>query len=324
MTPSSSSTKSLRIGSRGSPLALTQTGIVRDAIAAANPGLAVEIEIIRTTGDRQQEWAAPPSDPQAGAGKGIFVKEIEEALLERRVDVAVHSLKDLPTDVTEGLVIAATPRREDPRDVLIARDRLTLLTLPSGARVGTGSPRRISQLRLVRPDLAFVPIRGNVDSRLRKVREGDLDAVVLAAAGLRRLGLLDPTWAPLPSDLCLPAVAQGALAIQARAGDERVRAILEPIHDAETAACVEAERAFLAGLGGGCQVPVAALAVIEGGTLRLSGVVCDPEGTRIIRVRSEGAPADASKIGREAAGSAIAGGAAELIGSGIPGEQRVG
>jgi hydroxymethylbilane synthase len=313
----------LRIGSRGSPLALTQTGIVRDAIAAANPGLVVDIEIIRTTGDRQQEWAAPPAGPQAGAGKGIFVKEIEEALLDGRVDVAIHSLKDLPTEVTDGLVVAATPRREDPRDVLVARERLTLLTLPSEARVGTGSPRRISQLRQVRPDLEFVPIRGNVDTRLRKVRDGELDAVVLAAAGLKRLGLLDPSWILLPHDLCLPAVAQGALAVQGRVGDERVRAVLEPIHDAETAACVEAERAFLAGLGGGCQVPVAALAVIEGGTLRLSGVVCDPAGTRIIRVREEGSPDDAVPVGRKAAASAIAGGAAGLIGSDLAGGQTL-
>jgi hydroxymethylbilane synthase len=307
----------LVIGTRGSPLALTQSGMIRDALAACNPGVAVEIEIIKTTGDRQQEWTAPPSGPQAGGGKGIFVKEIEDAMLEGRVDLAVHSMKDLPAEIPEGLRIAAVPRREDPRDVLVARGGTSLMDLAAGARVGTGSPRRVSQIRNVRRDLVFLPIRGNVDTRLRKVREGTLDAVVLAAAGLRRLGLLDPAWPLLPEEVCLPAVGQGALAIEAREGDARVLSALEPLHDAATAACVAAERAFLAALGGGCQIPVAALATIVAGgdAVALRGAVCDPEGVRLIRVAATGPWSDAGSAGREAAEEAIRRGASEILSS---------
>jgi hydroxymethylbilane synthase len=287
--------------------------MVREAIVASNPGLDVDVEIIRTTGDRQQEWASPPAGPQAGGGKGIFVKEIEEALLSGRVDLAVHSMKDLPAETSPGLRIAAVPAREDPRDVLVARDGLRLRTLPEGARVGTGSPRRVAQLRNARRDLEFVPLRGNVDTRLRKVREGALDAAVLAAAGLRRLGLLEAGWEILDGAICLPAVGQGALAVQAREDDGGVLAALAALHDPATAACVEAERAFLAALGGGCQVPVAALALLEGGTIHLEGAVGDPGGARLVRVSASGPAGAPVAVGEAAAAGALARGAGEIL-----------
>ncbi len=320
-TPSTRAEGRLLIGSRGSPLALRQSGLIRDALAAANPGLTVEVEIIKTTGDRQQEWALPAPGIPPESAKGIFVKEIEEALLARRVDAAVHSLKDLPTELAPWLRIAAIPAREDPRDVLVARDGSGFGGLPAGARVGTGSPRRAAQLRHRRRDLVFVPIRGNVDTRLRKVREGILDAVVLAAAGLRRLGLMEASFEPLPPDLCLPAVGQGAIAVQTRDESDWVTEAIELLHDPVTAACVSAERAFLAALGGGCQVPVAALATFQGDVLALKGVVCDPEGERLIRVEASGPLDDAESVGREAARHAIEQGAKEIL-AGVRGPSR--
>jgi len=303
----------LLIGSRGSPLALRQTGMMRDAIAAANPGLAVEIRIIKTTGDRQQEWAAAFSGPQAGGGKGIFVKEIEDDLLASRIDAAVHSFKDLPTEMPPGLRVAAVPPREDPRDVLATRDGSDLTGLAAGSRVGTGSPRRVSQLRHRRPDLSFVPIRGNVDTRLRKMREGDLDAVVLAAAGLNRLGLMRREFHALSGEECLPAVGQGALALETRDEEGWIQEALRHLHDPATAAAVAAERAFLAALGGGCQVPVAAFASIDGEALSLAGAVCDPDGSRLIRVEASGTIADPASVGAEAARAAIDRGAAAIL-----------
>jgi len=286
--------------------------MVRDEIAARNPGLTVEIQIIKTTGDRRQEWAHAG---QAGDGKGIFVKEIDDALVEGRVDAAVHSLKDLPTEIAPGLLIAAIPLREDPRDVVASPAGLSFEALPSGSRVGTGSPRRVSQLRHARRDLIFVAIRGNVETRLRKMRQGDLDAVVLAAAGLKRLGLMDRTCSLLPVKLCLPAVGQGALAIEARDEEGWVRTALAHLHDPPTAACVTAERAFLRALGGGCQLPIAALATLEGETVTLRGVVCDPEGEVVIRVEASRRVGEAAALGAEAASRAIDAGAAELLAS---------
>ncbi|HZE89634.1 MAG TPA: hydroxymethylbilane synthase, partial [Verrucomicrobiae bacterium] len=261
MDAGTGSGRTLVIGSRGSPLALRQSGMMRDAIAAHNPGLKVEIAVIRTTGDRQQEWTAPPTAQTAG--KGIFVKEIEEALAAGRIDAAIHSMKDLPTEMPAGLCIAAIPEREDPRDVLAARSPAEFDALPMGARIGTGSPRRVSQLRHRRGDLSYVPLRGNVDTRLRRMREGDVDAVILAAAGLNRLGLMQPDFTFLPPGICLPAVGQGALAIETRDEEGWVRSAVRTLHHPATAAAVVAERAFLSKLGGGCQVPVAAHATIS-------------------------------------------------------------
>ena len=303
----------IRVGSRGSALALRQCGMVCGAIMAANPGVAVRIDVIKTAGDRQQEWAAAPAALGPAGGKGIFVKEIEDALLERRIDAAVHSMKDMPSEIPEGLRIACVPRREDPRDVLVAGGGLTFETLPAGAKVGTGSPRRIAQLRHHRPDLVFVPIRGNVETRLRKMREGSLDAVVLAAAGLNRLGLMEAGWQPLDGSLSLPAVGQGALAIEARDEEDWILGALAKLHHPPTAACVAAERAFLAALGGGCQIPVAALALLDGGEILLQGVVSDPEGARLLRVEAVALEERPEDAGAEAARKAIALGAWEIL-----------
>ena len=303
----------LRIGSRGSPLALRQSGMVRDTLLAANPGLRIEIEIIRTTGDRQQHWNAPPAALGSGGGKGIFVKEIEDALLERRVDAAVHSMKDLPTDLAEGLRLAAIPEREDPRDALVTPCGLSFDALPKGSRIGTGSPRRIAQLLHSRPDLVFMPIRGNVDTRLRKVREGAFDGAILAMAGLRRLGLAAGESTALAEDVCLPAPGQGALAIEARAEEGPVSESLRRLHHPETAVCVAAERAFLGALGGGCLIPAAALAVVREGRLDLRAVVCDTTGKRLVHASESGAPSEAEEIGGRAGRRALEGGARDIL-----------
>ena len=303
----------LRLGSRGSLLALTQSRQVAAALEGAHPGLKVELEVIRTTGDRQQGWVETPAALGASGGKGIFVKEIEEALLEGRIDAAVHSMKDMPTEIPAGLGVVCVPKRQDPRDVLVARGGGGLAELPEGARVGTGSPRRISQLRHARRDLRFVPIRGNVDTRLRKVSAGEVDAVVLAAAGLARLGMTGTGAVPLAPELCLPAPGQGALAIEARRADDAVLALLADLHDGETAVCVEAERAFLEELGGGCLVPAAALAALEGARLTLRAVVADPDGRRLVRVSVEGGKQEAGALGREAARRLGAEGGAAIL-----------
>lgn len=303
----------LRIGSRGSALALRQSGMVREALIAANPGLRVEIEIIRTTGDRQQHWNATPAALGSTGGKGIFVKEIEEALIERRVDAAVHSMKDLPTELAAGLHLAAIPEREDPRDALVTAGGIPFESLPQGARIGTGSPRRITQLLHLRRDLIFVPIRGNVDTRLRKVREGAFDGAILALAGLRRLGLAGPEVFPLSTETCLPAPGQGALAIEAREEKGPLAECLQRLHHPETAACVAAERSFLARLEGGCLIPAAALAALTEGRLILKTLVCDAEGERLVRAAAGGDPSEAGAIGRRAADSALDDGAREIL-----------
>jgi len=310
------------LGTRGSPLALGQSGWVRHRLIAAAPGLVVEMKVIRTTGDAQQ--AAPPDAPSEGTGaavsdKGIFVKEIEEALRDSRIDVAVHSLKDLPVDQPEGLVIASIPVREDPRDVLVTRAGLRFEDLPRGARLGTGSPRRAAQLLHARPDLIVLPVRGNVDTRVRKMKDGLFDAVILAAAGLSRLGLLrdgaleGAAAVAIPEEICLPAVGQGALALEARAGDVATIGVAEAIGDARSAAEVAAERAFLAGLGGGCRVPVAALARAEGGRLRLRGRVASPGGETFVDVEAQGPLEEARELGARLAEEAMGRGADRLL-----------
>ncbi len=323
------------LGTRGSALALAQSGWVRDRLVEARPGLDLRLQIIRTTGDHRQGAPAEPISPASSSpdGKGVFVKEIEEALLAGGIDLAVHSLKDLPTEQPEGLLIACVPRREDPRDALISRGGLALQDLPRGARVGTGSPRRAAQLLAARPDLVLAPLRGNVDTRVHRMLEGRFDAVVLAAAGLIRLGALDrPPSSPgsggalgvagmlalLPVDACVPAVGQGALALEARASDGPAREIAAALHDSTTAASVTAERAFLAALGGGCRVPVAALAAPAGGDLRMRAVVASLDGRRLVRVEGEGPSADPGALGRRLAGEALARGAAAILAEGRP------
>jgi hydroxymethylbilane synthase len=292
--PTHMSTRPLRIGTRGSPMALRQAALVRDRLVAAHADLAAEIVTIRTTGDRVQDRRLAEI-----GGKGLFTKEIEEALFAGRIDLAVHSLKDVETWLPEGLEIACVLPRDDPRDVFLSRTAASFAALPKGARVGTASLRRQAQLLRRRPDLEVAPIRGNVDTRLRKLAAGEADALVLALCGLQRLGVAEQATEILPREIILPAVGQGALAIECRAGEAWLRSLLEPLHDWCTAACVEAERAMLAALDGTCRTPIAGLAEIEGGRLILEGLLLTPDGSAEIRARTQGDPADAEMLGAE-------------------------
>ena len=293
------------IGSRASRLALWQASWVRDRLAEA--GVEARIEVIRTSGDQF------PNRPLAGlGGKGVFVKEIEEALLEGSIDLAVHSLKDLPTAQPQGLRIACVPRREEPRDMLVAPGRPTLRELPPGAVLGTGSPRRACQIRAVRPDLAIRDLRGNVDTRLVRLKRGDYDGVVLALAGLRRLGA-DVEGTVLDYDLMIPAVGQGALAIETRDDAAELARPLHALHDEASAAGVAAERAFLRGLGGGCQAPIAAIGEVRGERLFLRGLVGDAATGAVLRDRAEGAASDAEGIGTRLAQALLLRGAGDLV-----------
>lgn len=296
----------LRIGTRGSTLALTQTGMVADDLAAAT-GVSTELVTITTDGDRSNE---PLS--RAG-GTGLFTGALRDALLDGRCDVVVHSLKDLPTAPHDKLVVAAMPPREDPRDALCARDGLTLDTLPAGARVGTGSPRRMAQLRARRPDLQVVDIRGNVDTRLGRVAGGDLDAVILAAAGLTRIGRTDVVTEFLDPDAWPTAPGQGALAVEVRRGEEN---LVRALDHAETRAAVEAEREVLALLEAGCSAPVGARAVVDAGLLLLSASVYSLDGTTALTSSHATAwPDDEGDPSREVAASV----ARELLDAGAAG-----
>lgn len=270
---------------------MAQTTWVKCKLQERYPDLQVEVITIKTSGDR---FLAAPI--KAIPGKGIFVKEIEEALLRKQIDLAVHSMKDLPTEITAGLAIAAIPEREDARDVLVSAADHALKDLPAGARIGTGSLRRRAQILHCRPDLAVEPIRGNVDTRLRKLEHGEVEGLVMAAAGLKRLGLEKHIAEYLAEEICLGAVAQGALALQTRASDPAVEMVLFLRH-APTMQEVAAERAFLTRLGGGCQLPVGARARVEDDRLRLMGVVADPDGHKVLREESEGSAAQGERLG---------------------------
>ena len=269
----------LRIGTRGSPMVLRQTAIVRDRLIAAHPELAaagaVEIVTIRTTGDRVQNRLLAEI-----GGKGLFAKEIEEALVAGRIDLAVHSLKDMETWLPDGLVIACVPPRDDPRDAFVSASGASLATLPHGAKVGTASLRRQAQLLRHRSDLSIVPIRGNVNTRLGKMEGGEVDALVLALCGLERLDLSGHATEILRREVMLPAVGQGALAIECRTADEMVRQLVEPLHDPVSAACVAAERAMLAALDGSCRTPIAGFAEIDGDRLTIEGLLLNEDGLR--------------------------------------------
>ena len=286
----------LRIGTRGSPMALRQTALVRDRLVAAHPDFvaagAVEIVMIRTTGDRVQDRLLAEI-----GGKGLFAKEIEEALIAGHIDLAVHSLKDLETWLPEGLAIACVMPRDDPRDALVSTAGMALESLPAGSRVGTASLRRQAQLLRHRPDLAIVPIRGNVNTRMRKLEAGEVDALVLALCGLERLGAIGRPADILSRDVMLPAVGQGALAIECRADDEYIRRLVGPLHDPISAACVGAERARLAALDGSCRTPIAGLAELAGGRLTIEGLLLKPDGTGEIRGCREGDIAEAEALG---------------------------
>ena len=289
----------LRIGTRGSPLALAQANELKRRLAAAHPSLdapdAIEIIAIRTSGDRAGE--RPLAEE---GGKGLFTKEIEDALLGGRIDVAIHSMKDMLATLPKGLVVAACLPREDPRDALLSPRAHSLAALAKGARLGTSSLRRKALALHARPDLTIVPLRGNVGTRLVKLAAGDADATILAVAGLKRLGLADKITATLPPSDMLSAPAQGILAIEIRDDNERVRNLLAPLDHPETAACASAERAFLATLDGSCRTPIAALATIADGRLALDAAIVSPDGRKLHRTRRDGASADAAALGRDA------------------------
>ncbi len=306
--------RTLRLGTRGSKLARWQAEWVAEELR--RHGQSVELVEIATRGDVQQ---VGPIE-EIGT-RGVFTKEIQRAILAGDVDLGVHSLKDLPTEPIEGLVLAAVPVRESAADVVVvarreargARSEDLLAVIPRGARVGTGSLRRQAQLRYLRPDLQVGDVRGNVDTRLRKLDEGQFDAVVLAEAGLRRLGMADRITQVLPLDVMLPAVGQGALGIECRVDDAETREILAPLEDGEARAAVTAERALLEHLRGGCMAPVGAHGRIEAGRLHLSAVVLSADGTRRLAASEVGLPADAEAVGRRVAEVLLAQGAAELI-----------
>ena len=297
----------IRIGTRGSKLALVQAQWVKARLEEEYPGLDVQTVVIKTSGDRFLQTPI-----QAIGGKGIFVKEIEEALLRKEIDLAVHSMKDLPTELPSGLVIAAIPEREDSRDVVVCRQRQTLKDLPRGSKIGTGSLRRRAQLLNFRPDLAVVPIRGNVDTRLSKLDRGEIDALVMAAAGLTRLGCADRIDEFLAPEICLGAVAQGALGLETRDSDAAADLVVF-MHQPVTAVEVAAERAFLGRLGGGCQIPVGARARVAGQYLDMMGVVADPDGQKLFRGQIKGAAREADKLGQELAERLLKEGAEQVL-----------
>ena len=291
------STASLRIGTRGSPLALVQARTVLSRLAAAIGANedTIELVVIRTTGDAIQE--RPLAEE---GGKGLFTKEIEEALIENRIDLAVHSAKDMPTILPEGLILAACLEREDPRDVFISRKARTLAELSRGASLGTASLRRQAIAKRVRPDLNVMPLRGNVETRLRKLDSGEVDATLLALAGLKRLGLVEHATNIMSADEFLPAVGQGAIGIETRAGDSRVRDILARIDHADTSTAIACERAFLAALDGSCKTPIAGHATISGNAVQFRGLIARPDGAAAHDISGTGTRKDAATIGTDA------------------------
>lgn len=298
----------LRLGSRGSPLALWQARHVAKRLSDSWAGLEVDITIIKTEGDQRTDVPLTSS-----FGKGVFVKEIEDTLLSGQIDLAVHSMKDLPTETPAGLVIAATPSRHDARDALVSRSARLVAELPKNAVVATGSPRRRCQMLHARPDLTFTLVRGNVDTRLRKLEEGQFDALILAVAGIERLGLTEAPYAPIPFSLCLPAPGQGSLAIETRADDAGTRRYVGALDDQETAVCVTAERAFLAALGAGCLAPAGALGTVAGDTLTLEAMVGSPDGRNLKRDRVLGARSEASALGAALAGRLLGAGGDAIL-----------
>ena len=303
-------TPRLIIGSRGSRLALWQAEQAKTRLIELNPGMEIRIEVIKTTGD------VKPDPLSVIGGKGVFTKELEDALLDKRIDIAVHSLKDLPTILPERLAISAICEREDPRDALVMRvgqEISSLRELSAGAVVGTSSQRRLAQLKALRNDLVVKDLRGNVDTRVRKLDEGQYDALILASAGLIRLGLQDRISAAVSINEMLPAVGQGAIAIETRADDEVAVTATSKLNHRETELACRAERAFLRGLGGGCQFPIAGHATVEGQTLQLEGLVAHPSGSEILRDRLSGALNQAEGIGTALAARLIEEGADSLL-----------
>jgi hydroxymethylbilane synthase len=310
----------LRIGSRGSKLALWQAEHVAGLLRRTDPGLEISIEVITTTGDRMRD--APLAKI---GGKGLFTKEIEQALMDGRIDLAVHSLKDLPTSLPDGLALGSVLSRHDPSDALVSPSGRRFHELPEGARIGTSSLRREAQLKHVRPDLVIESLRGNVPTRVEKTESEGLDAAVLARAGLERLGLAGKITEVLPAELVLPAPGQGALGIELREDDAVTRQRLLPLQNAATRAATDAERAMLQALGGGCQIPVGALArPVPPDSLLLEGMVAEPSGKQLIRARHDGPLHSPAAIGRALAHELIeqgAGAILEELGGGLDAEQ---
>jgi len=298
----------LRIGTRGSLLALKQSENVKRALESLWPDVRIEFQVIKTMGDKILDV------PLAKVGgKGLFVKEIEDALLNRTVDLAVHSMKDVPAELPTGLAIGAIPLREDARDVLVSHDGKNLLELIEGAKVGTSSLRRAAQLKKLRSDLQIENLRGNLDTRLRKVREGMYDAIVLAAAGLHRMGWEDAITAYLETEDFLPAIGQGAIGIEIRNDDEELRGLLAPVHHPDSAVAVQAERSLLKELEGGCQVPIGGYARVAGKMVELAGLVASVDGREIFR-RSRKAPREqAEALGRELAREILEAGGKRIL-----------
>lgn len=300
--------RTILVGSRKSRLALIQSRYVIGALSGLSPDFDFQIRHIVTKGDKILHVTLSKV-----GGKGLFVKEIEQALLDGTIDFAVHSMKDMPAELPDGLEIASVPVREDARDVFFSRNGASLEELPSGAVVGTSSLRRAAQLLHFRPDLRVQSVRGNVDTRMAKLKNGEFDAIVLAAAGMKRMGLPELKTAEyLPFGVSLPAVGQGALAIECRSGDTELKALLKKINDEETAVTVRAERAFLKKLNGGCQVPIAAFCERKGDTgLALTGLVASPDGATVLKTRLEGTDPDV--LGTQAAGELLARGAGKIL-----------
>ncbi len=300
--------KTLRIGTRKSPLALWQAEYVRAQLRERIPDLEVELVKITTQGDKILDRSLT----QVG-GKGLFIKELEQSLLERRTDLAVHSTKDMTVDLPPGLHIAAICRREDPRDAFVSNGYHDLGSMPAGARIGTASLRRQCQLRAACPAMEIVTLRGNVNTRLRRLDAGDFDAVVLSAAGLKRLGMASRIRAVLDPTVSLPAVGQGAICIESRVDDDETNDLLATLDHPRTRQCVEAERAMNRHLEGGCQVPIGGYAVLDGDTLHLRGLVGEPDGSRIIRAEIRGAADDAERLGVDVARELLARGASAIL-----------
>ncbi|HWY22383.1 MAG TPA: hydroxymethylbilane synthase [Candidatus Acidoferrum sp.] len=301
----------LRIGSRGSQLALWQANHISSLLCAR--GHEVEIEIIHTTGDKITDVPLAQVGTKGGLGKGIFTKEIEEALAAGRVDLAVHSLKDLPTELPPGFEIAAITAREDARDAFCSRLYLKVEDLPQCARVGTSSLRRQAQLKAMRPDLDIHPLRGNVDTRLRKLEQGEYDAIILASAGLKRLGKTELVKQTIPAELMCPAAGQGALGIEIREDDSATRQHLEFLNDAAALAATTCERALLSRLGGGCQVPIGAFAEMRNGKLHLEAIVAAPDGSKVLRESREGNVNDPKKLGNDVGETLLRRGGDEIL-----------
>ncbi len=299
----------LRIATRKSQLALWQAEHVAALLREKRPGLAVELVPLLTQGDRIQDRSLASI-----GGKGLFIKELEVAIEDLRADVAVHSMKDVPADIPQGLMIAAVLPRADPRDALVTTSGITRLEeLPRGAIVGTSSLRRQAQLRALRPDIRIEALRGNVDTRLRKLDAGGMDAIVLACAGLIRLGLESRITARLDPRVCLPAVTQGVIGIECRIADARTRALLSALEDRPTRLVMDAERAFAARLGGSCQSPIAAYAELDAERISLSGLVAEPDGSRLLRDSLSGGTGNPASLGRELAERILAAGAGSLL-----------